>query len=57
MEKDHVMYKHTFIPILIPWQGCPVQVSDVLQSRAHEVMDVLLNTSALHLLGKELKVH
>lgn len=52
MEKDHVMYKHTFIPTLIPWQGCPVQVSDVLQSRAHEVMDVLLNTSALHLLGK-----
>lgn len=39
MEKDHIMYKHTFIPILIP-----VQVSDVLQSTAHEVMDVLLNT-------------
>lgn len=43
-EKDHVMYKHTFIPILILWQGCPVQVSDVLLSRGHEVMDVLLNT-------------
>lgn len=28
MEKDYIMYKHTFIPIVIPWQGCPVQVSD-----------------------------
>lgn len=45
-RKAHVMYKHTFIAIVIPWQGCPVQVSDVLQSRAHEVMDVLLNTSS-----------
>lgn len=41
------MYKLTFIPVSKAdhrCQGCPVQDSDVLQGRGHELMDMLLWT-------------
>lgn len=46
-EKDSVIYKDTFIPfskVDHRCQGFPVQESNVLQNRGHELMDMLLRT-------------